>query len=122
MSDHHDELPKYHHHHYITNYHDKHQRKLHQHGDFHHHHGPTVNDILIHDNDECNNDNETSITIHYGFGSEYVVYGPAHHDHGTVNEHNTRNAEHIDDIKRSGYYLKLVNHPFDNDTDDGRGD
>ena len=46
----------------------------------HHHHGDG-DDILIHYDDECNNNDETAVTIHYGFGSNHVLYGPANHTH-----------------------------------------
>jgi len=53
---------------------------------YHHHHlaakdGHNNLNIIYHNDDECNNDLDTPITIHYGFGSNYLLYGPAKHTH-----------------------------------------
>jgi len=64
---------------------------------YHHHHGPSDHDILYHPDNECDNEHDTPITIHYDFGSRYVIYGPAKHDHTAAvhDDHDlARVAEH----------------------------
>jgi len=109
-----DDIDKYHHHHYLANYHDKHARKYHNHGYFHHHHGRFVNDHIEHVHEYHGSHD------HHLDNSDDHLYGPSDHEHGSVDDYNQYNAAHINDIKRSGYYVKLVNHPFVNDHNDKR--
>lgn len=76
----------------------------------HHHHGPGDNDILIHHDDECDNDHDTPITIHYDFGSDYIKYGPANHIHdkpATKTDDYDNRSDHIgsDDFVTSTFNL-----------------
>ena len=50
---------------------------------FHHHHGPEVNDILIHNDDDCGVNNVVAGTYDDIDDFALLIYGPADHHHGS---------------------------------------